>query len=105
MSIKTWFRERKERRLAKKQAKLAKKLGAEPDKLEKLDEAEAESTAAERWAKSEAGSLSDLGAETEGLEQPETRFTEEYAEFLKEKEAAEAARAARAAENLNREQQ
>ena len=63
MKLKDWLRAKKEKRAAKKQDKLVRKLAAESPEPELLD------------------------ADTEGIEPPETRFTDEYREFL-EREAA-----------------
>jgi hypothetical protein len=62
MKIKDWFKVKKEKRAAKKMAKVERKLVEEPEEFEQL------------------------GADTAGLEQPETRFTEEYREFLEKEE-------------------
>ena len=71
MKIKDWFIAKKEkrtaRRLAKQQEKLERSLGADLHEIEPFE------------------------PDTEDIEQPETRFTEEYREFLK-REAEIAAR-------------
>lgn len=67
MKIKDWFLVQKEKRAAKKQTRLKKKL------------------------MKKAGKLEPLGADTEGIEQPDSRFTEEYKEFLDKQDAPERA--------------
>ena len=80
MKLKDWLRERKKRREARRLKKIELKHGAEAE----------ESGAIERKMGLDAPELQPLGADTEGIEKPESRFTEEYREFLKKKDAAEA---------------
>ncbi len=64
MKLKEWFSTRKERRAAKKREKLVRSIDRQLVELQQLD------------------------ADTEGIEMPASRFTEEYREFLKEQESA-----------------
>lgn len=64
MKLKEWIRKRKERREERRQEKILRRLGPEEYEYEHLD------------------------ADTEDITPPESRFTEEYREFLKEEEAA-----------------
>ncbi len=64
MKLKDWLKERKRRREAAKLNKLRKLPAQEPAPLTPLD------------------------ADTEGITPPESRFTDEYREFLKEQQSA-----------------
>lgn len=64
MKLKDWFRVQKEKRAERRRERLERKLGRDAVLIPELD------------------------ADTEGVEQPESRFTEEYREFLEKREEA-----------------
>ncbi len=64
MKLKDWLIAKKERRAARRRQRL------------------------ERIHGTEAAGLSDLGCEASDIEAPESRFTDEYRDFLKEQESA-----------------
>ena len=105
MKLKDWFRARKEKREAKKLEKLAGQAAAEPIP-EPMPEPEHEPEPApeiERNARQETEVepgpeldrelhevplVKPLGVDTSEIVPPDTRFTEEYQEFLKKQEEA-----------------
>ena len=103
MKLKEWLRERKEKRAERKLERLRRKaeekgqIALEPDapesteyeaeELDRIDEAGETAEQAERKLMNEEPEFMPFEAYTEGIEQPESRFTEEYREFLKKQEA------------------
>ena len=73
MKIKDWF-------IAKKQKRMARKLAREQEKVE-------------RKIGMDLPELEDLDVDPDDIQPPESRFTEEYREFLKRQEAEMAERA------------
>ena len=77
MSLKEWFRARKERREARRRQKVERAIVSEDGELRAQKPINAEK-------------LQGLDFNEADIVPPESRFTEEYGEFLKKQEAAEA---------------
>ena len=92
MKLKEWFEVKRQKRIARRQERLARKMAAEspePVETKPLENEEPESPECiERKLVNGEPELQPLGADTEGIIQPESRFTEEYREFLKRQEEA-----------------
>ena len=93
MKLKEWFEVKRQKRIARRQERLTRKLAAESPELPKneLENEEPEAPECiERKLVNGEPELQPLGADTEGIVQPESRFTDEYREFLKQQEEARA---------------
>ena len=76
MKLKEWFRARKQRREERRKQRLERKHGAQEAPVLRQAEVDA------------SPELQQLGADTAGIVELETRMTEEYKEFLKAQESA-----------------
>ena len=95
MKLKEWIMVQKKKREVRRREKLERKLGADPADFERKIGSEAEEL--ENEVKDEAEELDraipiqdlelqQLNADTAGITPPESRYTEEYKEFIKQQE-------------------